>query len=200
MSLWVVRHGETALNAARVIQPADTPLSPHGLLQAEALAARLAGETLAGILSSDLPRAEQTAQAIARATGLPLRTTPLLHERNFGDWRGRAHDSFGIDPLQWDEAPPGGESAAEFSRRCQRAFDEALALQGGLGGALVVVTHGLVIRQILAALAPNRPLPRMGNTSVTLLDAQPPHAVRLLNCVHHLGHGLRESAPSPGGA
>ena len=202
MAIWLVRHGETALNAARVMQPADTPLSPHGLHQAEALAARLAGEALAGLLSSDLPRAEQTALAIGRRTGLPLRTTPLLHERNFGDWRGRPHDSFAEDPLRSDAAPPGGESVAVFAERCQQAFDEAVALQRSLGGALVVVTHGLVIRQMLTALASSAEavdaLPRMGNTSVTVLDAEAPHRVRLLNCVQHLGD-LQESARSLSG-
>lgn len=203
MSLWLVRHGETALNAARVMQPADTPLSPHGFRQAEALAARLAGETLAGILSSDLLRAEQTALAIARRTGLPLRTTALLHERNFGDWRGRPHDSFAEDPLRSDAAPPGGESVDEFVQRCQMAIDEALALQRELGGALVVVTHGLVIRQMLTALAPASgladQLPRMGNTSLTVLGADAPHRVRLLNCVKHLDDGLQESSQSLSG-
>ena len=74
MTLLLIRHGETALNAARVLQPADTPLSARGAAQAEALAGRLAawrgaprepgGAPLAGILSSDLPRALATAEAI----------------------------------------------------------------------------------------------------------------------------------------
>ncbi|HEY9095643.1 MAG TPA: histidine phosphatase family protein, partial [Hydrogenophaga sp.] len=38
MTIWLVRHGETELNAARILQPADTPLSSHGLRQAHALA------------------------------------------------------------------------------------------------------------------------------------------------------------------
>ncbi|HEY9065800.1 MAG TPA: histidine phosphatase family protein, partial [Burkholderiaceae bacterium] len=41
MSLLLVRHGETALNATRVLQPADTPLSARGIAQAEAIARRL---------------------------------------------------------------------------------------------------------------------------------------------------------------
>jgi broad specificity phosphatase PhoE len=203
MSLCLVRHGETALNAARILQPADTPLSARGLEQAQALAKRLAGEPMAGILSSDLPRALQTAMAIAGLSGHTVRTTPLLHERNFGDWRGQAYDGFGVDPLQMDEAPPGGESVRAFAQRCQRAFEAALALQRALGGPLIVVTHGLVIRQMLMALAPSsrsiEALPRMGNTSLTVLDAQAPHAVRLLNCVSHLDHGLQEDGQSLSG-
>ena len=205
MQIWLVRHGETALNAARILQPADTPLSPHGLQQAQALAERLAGERFAGILSSDLPRAHQTAQAIAERTGHALHTTPLLHERSFGDWRGQPYDSLSTDPLAMDAAPPGGESTTQFAERCREAFALALQTQAELGGPLVVVSHGLVIRQMLAALPPSAhpkgelDLPRMGNTSLTILDAAPPHAVRLLNCVRHLEKGLREGAGSLSG-
>ena len=206
MEIWLVRHGETALNAARILQPADTPLSAHGLRQAEALAERLAGERFAGILSSDLPRAHQTAQAIAERTGHALQTTPLLHERCFGDWRGQPYESLSTDPLAMDAAPPGGESTAQFADRCRQAFALALQTQAGLGGPLVVVTHGLVIRQILAALPASAhsevgvlELPRMGNTSLTILDASAPHAVRLLNCVRHLEGGLLEGAGSLSG-
>jgi probable phosphoglycerate mutase len=38
MSIFLIRHGETALNASRTLQPADTPLSPRGLAQAAAIA------------------------------------------------------------------------------------------------------------------------------------------------------------------
>jgi broad specificity phosphatase PhoE len=203
LEIWLVRHGETALNAARILQPADTPLSAHGLRQAHALAERLAGEPIAGILSSDLPRAQQTAEAIASRTGHALRTTPLLHERSFGDWRGQPYDSLSTDPLAMEAAPPGGESATQFVERCRLAFEHALQLQMELGGPLVVVTHGLVIRQMLAALPPaarsGAELPRMGNTSLSILDATPPHAVRLLNCVRHLDRGLLEGAESLSG-
>ncbi len=206
MEIWLVRHGETALNAARILQPADTPLSAHGLRQVEALAERLASEKFAGILSSDLPRAHQTAQAIAARTGHALHTTPLLHERSFGDWRGQPYDSLSTDPLAMSEAPPGGESTAQFAERCREAFALALQRQAELGGPLVVVTHGLVIRQMLAALPASAhseeggmELPRMGNTSLTIFDAAPPHAVRLLNCVRHLDGGLREKAGSLSG-
>jgi 2,3-bisphosphoglycerate-dependent phosphoglycerate mutase len=204
MSIWLIRHGETALNAARILQPADTPLSAHGLAQASALAERLAnGEAFGGILSSDLPRAHQTAQAIAQRSGHTIRHSALLHERSFGDWRGQPYDSLGVDPLAMHAAPPGGETALQFVQRCEQAFDLIRQTRHTLGADLVVVTHGLVIRQMLATLPPSArdvgELPRMGNTSVTVLDAAAPHRVRLLNCVEHLDRGLRESSASLSG-
>ena len=88
MSIVLVRHGATALNLARVLQPPDTPLNASGFAQAEAVALELLALHPAGVISSDLPRALQTAQAISRATGLAVLTTELLQERNFGELRG----------------------------------------------------------------------------------------------------------------
>ena len=190
MSLLMVRHGETALNVARVLQPADTPLSETGQRQAALLAARVAALRPAGIVSSPLPRALQTAEAIAAATGLPIARMDALQERNFGDLRGRSYDGLGFDALRMDEAPPGGESAAEFRARVTAALAELAAQQARLDGPLVVVTHGLVLRvwldgvlQLPEALAFSGPL---GNTALTVCTALPPHKVELVNCTAHL--------------
>jgi probable phosphoglycerate mutase len=190
MTLLLIRHGETALNVARVLQPADTPLSERGIAQANALARRLAKAGVHAILSSDLPRALRTAQAIAAATGASIETTPLLQERNFGDWRGQPYDGMAINPLTMPEAPPGGESIAVFERRVAAAFALALTRQAAVGGTLAVVTHGLVIRALLAAqvqLVEGASVPtHVGNTSLSIVDAQAPHLVKLLNCTQHL--------------
>ncbi|HIF20390.1 MAG TPA: hypothetical protein EYQ27_00445 [Gemmatimonadetes bacterium] len=55
--IYLIRHGQTAYNAAAVIQPADTPLNERGLDQADRLAARLGALGVAHVLASDLPRA-----------------------------------------------------------------------------------------------------------------------------------------------
>lgn len=204
MLLHLIRHGETALNASRTLQPPDTPLSARGLAQARAVAQRLAGLPLAGVLSSDLPRALQTAEAIAAACGgLAVQTTPLLHERNFGDWRGLPYDSLPFDPIANPQAPPGGESMDDFVARCSQAFDAALALQRALGGPLAVVSHGLVIRALLhtrLTLAPGQALPaRIGNTSVTTVNAAPPHEALRVDCTAHLAGATAEDGRSLSG-
>ncbi len=198
MPVLLIRHGETALNVARVLQPADTPLSARGFAQAAAVAQRLAGAVgLRGLISSDLPRALRTAEAIAGATGLAIEATPLLHERNFGDWRGQPRDAFSVNPLTMIEAPPGGESAATFALRVSEAFALLRRRQVMLGGTLAVVTHGLVIREVLATharLGVGTPLPlHFGNTSVTEIDDAPPHAVLLLDCTRHLEADTRDA-------
>ena len=198
MSLLLIRHGETALNVARVLQPADTPLNARGLLQAEALAQRLAATGVRAIVSSDLPRALRTAEAIAAATGATIETTPLLQERNFGAWRGQPYDAMAVDPLAMADAPPGGESAALFAQRVAEAFAHVVRRQAALGGTLAVVTHGLVIRALLARhvqLADGCGLPtHLGNTSLSVIEATPPHRVSLLDCTRHLQAATRDDA------
>ena len=204
MAILLVRHGETALNAARIMQPADTPLSERGHAQAQAVASRLAARGgVAAVLGSDLPRAWQTAEAIARATGAPLSASSLLQERNFGALRGQPYDDLGFDPLQMQEAPPGGESAADFDRRIAAAFEAVCALGTTLPADLVVVTHGLLIRRLLAGpLRVDAALIdglHLANTSVSIVDAAPPHALQLLNCTRHLDEAARDDAQALSG-
>lgn len=203
MNILLIRHGETALNVARVLQPAATPLSARGLAQAQALGARLGALGVTAILSSDLPRALQTAQAIAAATGAAIETTDLLRERNFGDLRGQPYDGMALNPLTMLDAPPGGESADDFERRVARAFATIVERGNALAGTLAVVTHGLVLRTLFAAhvrLPDDTPgSTHFGNTSLSVIGAGPPHLVTLLDCTRHLDGGARDDAKALSG-
>lgn len=201
MSLLLVRHGETALNVARTLQPADTPLSDNGRQQAARVARRLAALGIAGIVSSPLPRAAVTAGAIAAATGRPVDLLDTLQERNFGDLRGQPYDTLGFDPLAMADAPPGGESLARFLRRTDDAWATLCERRAALDGPLLVVTHGLVLRAWLdrqLTLPAGQQVPGLlGNTALTVCAAARPHSVDLLACVAHLdehsahdGHSL----------
>ena len=190
MAIILVRHGETALNAARVMQPADTPLSERGRAQADAVGRRLQSHRCSGIVSSDLPRAWQTATAIAAHSGLSPTPSALLHERNFGALRGQPYDTLGFEPLTMAGAPPFGESAREFSDRVAQAFDAMLQWHQAASGDLVVVTHGLLIRVLLTDWlqldAESLAGLHLGNTSVSMFDAAAPYRLQLLNCTRHL--------------
>lgn len=199
--LWL-RHGETALNAARVMQPADTPLSDRGLAQARAAAARIAALRPSAILASDMPRALQTATAVAEASGLPVLTDERLRERNFGALRGRPWSTLDCDPTVMLEAPEGGESMADFHARAALAWALALERRAALDGLLVVVSHGLLIHAVLDRHAHwpdgRDALPhRLANTSVSIVDAAAPHAVLRVDCVAHLAG---DAAPGGGAA
>jgi len=192
MAIVLVRHAETALNAARTLQPFDTTLSERGLEQAARLAERVLRQWRpALILSSDAPRAWQTAEPIAARCALEILADPDLRERDFGALRGQPYDRLGVDPLTMDEAPPGGESRAVFHQRTMAAFDRVLERARMLAGAdLIVVSHGLWIRTVIEtrfhAEAPDAAPLVLGNTSVTLLAAGPPTQLLMAGCAAHL--------------
>ena len=203
MLLYLIRHGETPLNVARVLQPADTPLSERGQRQAQALAQRLRDAGLGGVLSSDLPRARHTADIVAEACGVAAKSTALLRERDFGDLRGQPYDGLGFDPLAMAEAPPGGESMDAFYARCLSAWDDLLQRQQALGAPLAVVTHGLVLRAWLQsgrlALGGLSLAGPVGNTALSIVDAAPPHRVQLLACTRHLDADAHDAHSLSGG-
>ncbi len=190
MAIYVVRHGETELNAARVIQMPTTPLSERGRRQAIRLAARLGTLGIVRVLTSDLLRAVETATAITDATGAPILVDPLLRERDFGDIRGTPYNALGRDPFAPDYHPPNGESWPMFYDRVAAAWELVARVAADTPGNLAVVTHGLVCRVLVdrhLALADGTSAPSLwGNTALTEIDAVPPWSVRTLACVAHL--------------
>jgi len=198
--LFLIRHGETEGNALRIVQHPHIPLSARGVVQAERLALRLAREPIAHIVTSDYARALTTAESLQRATGAPLTVEPLLHERNFGDLRGRPYSELGFDMFEPDYAPPNGETWPVFHARVDQAWARVQELAALAGGRLAVVTHGLVCRSLAArhlVLADGERAPeRWDNTSLTIVDWPAPWRVRLLNCIAHLDGLERPPADS----
>jgi len=190
----LVRHGETAANAARVFQLPETPLSERGIDQAERLAARLAGRGISLVLASDFARAIMTAERLAAATSAPVELEPLLQERNFGALRGRPYAELGPRAFAPDYEPPGGESWPVFEARVDLAWERIRAVAEGCEGSLAVVTHGLVCFSLASRhlMLPPGADPRRGfaNTSLTSIEGAPPFAVTLLACTAHLEPGV----------
>ena len=191
MAILLCRHGQTALNASLVVQPADTPLDDTGMRQAERLAARLSTLPVGRMVSSDLARARMTAAPIERATQVRAEISELLRERDFGDIRGTPYSELGEDIYGPNYVPPNGESWEVFHARIASAWSLITDLATGLDGDLVVVSHGLFLRVLVARhlpLAPELGAPqRWDNAGVTVVDATPPYTVRLLACTAHLG-------------
>ncbi|SRR6266566_7740605 len=203
MTILLVRHGETAGNASRIVQRADVPLNERGIRQAEQLARRLFNHGFVRIVCSDLLRARMTAAPLAARSGIAIEESPLLQERNFGDLRGVPYAELTENPFGPDFAPPNGEDWPTFHTRVAAAFDFIVSRRRSANGTLVVVTHGLVCR----ALVERHALPPEGvvvpelfeNTSVTELHEDAPHVVSLINCIRHLGTALevdREGSPA----
>ncbi|MDY7040499.1 MAG: histidine phosphatase family protein [Chloroflexota bacterium] len=159
--LVLVRHGETAANAAGLWQGAkDEGLTERGVRQVQALARRLASEydTATAIYSSSLNRARQTAELIGNALPyLPFHLRSDLVEYDLGDWSELSFTALRDEHRLWEKitddpdfAPPGGESARHFAQRIISALREIASAHAG--HAVIVVSHGGVIATSLALL------------------------------------------------
>jgi broad specificity phosphatase PhoE len=151
----LVRHGETEWNATKRAQgQADVPLNEAGRLQAQVAAAQLDGVNLAGVYSSDLSRAIDTAEPIARAHGLEVVTDPAFREIDQGEWEGLGLGEISARwPDLWGPARhyvrrPGGESPEQVQERALEGM--ARVVERHKRGAVAIVSHGGTIRWIVA--------------------------------------------------
>ena len=155
LKLMLIRHGLTDANAASVIQGHQpTPLNAVGLAQAKALGKRLAkqGPAFDVLVSSDLPRAVQTAEAIAVACNKPFALDAAWRERGFGPWEGKPHPQADIWRAAGAEASPAGaEETSSFRARIVGAL-AGLSRTYHQHDTVAVVTHGGPCRMILRLL------------------------------------------------
>jgi len=154
------RHGRTAWNAERRFQgQSDIPLDEQGVAQASRAADMLVHLAPHRIVSSDLSRAQATAEALARVSQLTVTTDPRLRETNAGEWEGlqRAEllERFGSELAVWASdsyaRPGGGETRVEVADRMVEAIEEYL-VDLPSGAMLVVATHGGSARAAIGAL------------------------------------------------
>lgn len=155
--LILIRHGETDWNRELRFQgQLDVPLNATGLEQARRVAERMAAESPQVLVSSDLQRALQTAQAVStRVQQLDPVLDAALREQHFGVVEGlQVADIKARHPQAWDQwvrfevdfSFDGGESTRVFHARVLAAM-RALA-QRHAGQTLAVVTHGGVLDMV----------------------------------------------------
>jgi broad specificity phosphatase PhoE len=177
-TLLLVRHGETDWNRdGRWQGHSNTSLNARGKDQAQTLADELT-EEIDVVYSSDLARARETAEIVARRLGLDVRLDPRLRERGFGSWEGltqseieeRDAESF----ARWRaQEGPGANDAEPFDAFAERmgGFLEDV-LQRHPGDRVLVIAHGGSIR-VIHALATgldyvrdHRSIPAVANCAV----------------------------------
>jgi len=178
----LIRHGQSTWNQEHRIQgQLDPPLSELGRRQAALLGARLAGRRFAGLYTSDLVRAFETAEVVGAAVHLKPEPRTSLREVFLGEWEGLTTEEIAerypeawagwVNEPDWDVVP-GGEGQAVFDRRVAAAMDDILRLHPH--GDVLVVTHGGVIQVALHRIVgkPSRGLfPfKIQNASITLLE------------------------------
>lgn len=188
-NILLIRHAETALNASRIIQFPDTPLSIRGRWQAERLAARLGRTGVAHVVSSDYRRAHETARAVCDATDAELTLDPQLRERHLGELRGRTYAEVKDQVFADHVSPRTGESWPVFHQRIDMLWERIQEIGRTVDGPLALITHGFVCQAMATrhfTLA-SRPDPlRFPNASVTIVDPEYPWPVQVLGCDTHL--------------
>lgn len=188
--LTLVRHGQTKYNSENRIQgsTAESPLNENGHAQAEALAKKLKKEKAHYdvILSSDLTRAVETAEYIAKELGIPHEEKwDILRERDLGAWTGRVYDDVmkthptaadNINHAMSHHTPENGESLQQFFDRAEKASH--MLREKFAGKRVLLVSHGGFI-QALRIVVENRSykecvdlLPK--NTETVEMELNPP--------------------------
>jgi len=155
----LIRHAETAQPTLLHGAESDVDLSPRGERQAEALAQLLVPEKADAIVCSAMLRARRTADAIGKATGLPVRIELLLHERAVGVLSGKVKATA---KRQWPETVRRwrtGDTAytTEGAESIDTLRARVLPIWKALndeydGQKLLVVAHGMVIRVLLLTI------------------------------------------------
>ena len=154
--IYFVRHGESEGNVKLIMQGPETLLTERGREQAVAIAERCAKLPIEAIVSSSMVRAKQTAEIIAEKTNKPLEFSDLFVERrrpkevsgkHFEDpevvgFRRAIRDTADIDFRFSDEE--------NFGDLKERAYNALEFLRNRKEENILVVTHGLFLRMIVA--------------------------------------------------
>ncbi len=206
--LALVRHGESVWNAeGRVQGHACAGLSPLGERQADALAHEVTRwDAVVRVVTSDLLRAQQTAEPVAAAIDATPDVLATLRERDFGAWEARHHEQIAHqDADRWRRwcagedviAEVGGESSEQLAERAASALadlfastvDDATTIAVTHGGTIWHGTHRLVGID-RGSLGP------VANASITRLVTYDDGRVRLetWNDTGHLPEELRNGS------
>lgn len=162
-SLILIRHGQSLWNAAnRFTGWTDIDLSPEGEEEAVEAGMKLAGNLIDRVHTSDLIRAQRTAEIILKlneASGdVPTRYDERLNERHYGSLQGlnkaETAEKHGAEKVRiwrrsFDVAPPGGESLEMTAARTIPYFVEEIVPDLEQGLNVLVSAHGNSLRSIV---------------------------------------------------
>ncbi len=141
---------------------AGVRLDSTGRTQAARAGARISAVPVSAVVSSPLERCRQTARAVldAQTASLQLATEKGITECDYGSWQGQMLKDLAQDPL-WKVVQaqpsaahfPGGEAMSTMQARAVTAVrgrDAAITAEHGPGAVWVAVSHGDIIKSILA--------------------------------------------------
>jgi probable phosphoglycerate mutase len=164
MRLVLIRHAHSEANAAGILSGRlpNVHLSDKGLEQSEHLAVRLGNFPVSTLRISPMERCFETISPWINSVVLPNnpKFEPVidqeLTEVDYGTWSGKKLAVLSKNKL-WktvQEAPsrmyfPSGEGIAQMQARAMTSVHEAVSTKAN--GAAVIVSHGDVIKSIVAS-------------------------------------------------
>ncbi len=177
-TIYIARHGQTQWNVKGRIQGhTDSPLTKEGINQAKDLATELSHIKFDAVYSSDLLRAQRTAQIVALEHQLIIKTKTSLRERNFGPLEGQNKDGLVLlEQLRKQKIPYETKNIESDEKIIQRVIlllrELAIAYPGK---TILVVSHGGILRTLLEHLgfATHEQMIKVsiGNTSYIKLES-----------------------------
>ena len=194
-----IRPGETQWNRIGRQQGwVSIPLNEHGRSQADRLSNFIRHLGLGALYSSDLHRAKETTEILAKRLNIEPIYDSRLRERNVGQWQGltlgEIREWCGDEYEQFRERInnfqiPGGEARFQVVERITSAFEDIQKHQQHVD-TVGIVTHSIAIRTLLSQLIPDYPSGGMplSNISVTTISLNEANKWELVeaNDVSHL--------------
>jgi 2,3-bisphosphoglycerate-dependent phosphoglycerate mutase len=161
--LILIRHGQSVWNAAnRFTGWTDVELSEVGVSEAEEAGRILSSHRIDVVHTSDLIRAQRTAEIIMSlnesSEGYSTKFDWRLNERNYGSLQGlnkaETAEKFGAEQVHiwrrsFDVAPPDGESLEMTAERTIPYFEQEILPDLQAGKGVLVSAHGNSLRSIV---------------------------------------------------
>jgi len=198
-TILLIRHGQTDYNLARRWQGhLDIPLNDRGRRQAHLLAIRLSKVPIRAVFTSDLARARETAEIVARLHNLDPIANAALRERYAGQFQGLTFEELTNNHAEtWrrvrleNATPPGGESLFQVAQRAVPAFQAII--EGYKDQCVAIVSHGGTLNLLIASILglplgqPAR-ISLRGNTGLSIIEVDESGSRLItLNDTNHLG-------------
>lgn len=164
-TLLLTRHGETVDNKSQILQgQTQGELNETGRQQAREVRERMKDRQIDVFVSSDLQRSIDTCEIIAAPHGLPVVTTPLLRERDWGGFTGKFIPD--LQDLEWPDDIESLESMLSRARNLLTWIKVAYPDK-----TILAVGHG-IINKAIQSVYYNKPMnqvQKMDNGEVRVL-------------------------------
>jgi probable phosphoglycerate mutase len=185
-TIYLVRYGDTSMNAATAGPERERGWSPvalddMGRKEARRVAGELAGKGIKALVSSDLKRAKQSAGIIGDLLALEPDFVSQLRTWNLGKLTGKLQAETDLQVARLvrtapDRAPPGGESFNASTRRIFAAIADVLAEHDG---AAAIIIHSRIERLLAAWKAAGRPRSHAIDADVFLAQGEEPGHIEI---------------------